>query len=40
MFKKIVITLILLAVVLIPMSNVSAKPKATVLIEGLAYTVK
>ena len=40
MYKKIVIGLLVFAAVFTPMSNVSAKPKATILIEDLVYTIK
>jgi hypothetical protein len=40
MYKKIVIALLLFAVVFIPVSTASAKPKAVILIEDLVYTIK
>jgi hypothetical protein len=40
MYKKIVVSLLLVVMVFAPVSNVYAKPQRTVLIEDLVYTVK
>jgi hypothetical protein len=40
MYKKVIISLLLLAVALAPVSGVAAKPKAIILIEEIVYTVK